>query len=323
MNLSLITRTGLVVLAGIALVTPAFAAATTTDTFGSGGNLFTMDFVNVGNPGNGPDSSMYTNLDQGSVDYTYRMGSYEVSEDMINKANSAGSLGITKDTRGANKPATSITWFEAARFVNYLNVTSGYAPAYKFSVQPGESGYSVNSPNLIWSSLDAGYDLNNLFRNSNAKYFLPSEDEWYKAAYYSGTGTYYLYPTGSDTPPTAVASGTAEGTAVSYGPATGPADVTSAGGLSPYGTMGQGGNAFEWMETQFHAPNNSPSEARVQRGGSWYFVLTGMRSVARGDLNDPFWGNDTAGFRVASIPEPSGLALTMLFSGMMLIRRRR
>ena len=84
-----------------------------------------------------------------------------------------------------------------------------------------------------------------------ARYFLPSVDEWYKAAYYDPTsGVYYDYPTGSDTAPTAVASGTAAGTAV-YNQllAQGPADITLAGGLSPYGTMGQGGNVSELEET--------------------------------------------------------------------------
>jgi len=79
-------------------------------------------------------------------------------------------------------------------------------------------------------------------------YFLPSVDEWYKAAYYDPTGgAYYDYPTGSNTAPTPVASGTAAGTAV-YSGQVGPANITLAGGLSPYGTMGQGGNVYEWDE---------------------------------------------------------------------------
>ena len=108
MKLPTFSTLSLAVLAGIALVTPAFAVITTTATFGSGGNAFTMDFVTVGNPGNTADTTGDPNP-AGSVAYTYRMGSYEVSEDMITKANAAGSLGITKDTRGANVVATSIS----------------------------------------------------------------------------------------------------------------------------------------------------------------------------------------------------------------------
>jgi len=72
------------------------------------------------------------------------------------------------------------------------------------------------------------YNAANPFRNSNAYYFLPSEDEWYKAAYYDpnangGAGGYWNYATGSDSAPTAVASGTTSGTAVyDQSAATGP-----------------------------------------------------------------------------------------------------
>jgi hypothetical protein len=80
---------------------------------------------------------------------------------------------------------------------------------------------------------------------------LPSEHEWYKAAYYSGGGTtYFDHATGSDVIPTAVASGTGAGTAVylqSF--AAGPAAITEAGGLSAYGKMGQNGNVLEWHES--------------------------------------------------------------------------
>ena len=69
-----------------------------------------------------------------------------VSEDMINKANTLGSLGITLVARGANKPATSVSWNEAARFVNWLNTSRGHPPAYKFNSQPGEAAcYSASA----------------------------------------------------------------------------------------------------------------------------------------------------------------------------------
>ncbi len=37
----------------------------------------------------------------------------------------------------------------------------------------------------------------------------------------------------------------------------------SAGGPSPYGTMGQGGNVIEWNETDPDFVNNSPSSLRL------------------------------------------------------------
>lgn len=54
---------------------------------------------------------------------------------------------------------------------------------------------------------DPGYDASNQYRNSLAKYVLPSFNEWYKAAYYDPNkpaGGYWIYPTGSDTAPTLV-----------------------------------------------------------------------------------------------------------------------
>jgi hypothetical protein len=102
------------------------------DTFGSGSNLFDIDFVTIGNPGNADDTTGDPNP-AGKVDSTYRIGQFEISEDMIDKANAQSSLSITHDNRGANKPATRISWFEAAQFVNWLNTDSGSTPAYKFN----------------------------------------------------------------------------------------------------------------------------------------------------------------------------------------------
>ena len=155
---------------------------------------------------------------------------------------------------------------------------------------------------------DAGFNAANPFRNSLAQYFLPSVDEWCKAAYYSPGGTYFDYPTGSDTAPTAVASGTTTGTAVyNQALATGPADVTSAGGLSPFGTMGQGGNVLEWEETVFSGSvNNNVLSFRGTRGGNWLANSSDLLASERGSgfPSDEFL---SVGFRVASaaVPEPS------------------
>jgi len=65
-----------------------------SETFGSGSNQFSIDFVRIGNPGNAYDATGSPG-DAGSVAYNYNIGKYEISRDMINKANSGGSLGIT------------------------------------------------------------------------------------------------------------------------------------------------------------------------------------------------------------------------------------
>jgi hypothetical protein len=121
-----------------------------------------------------------------------------------------------------------------------------------------------------------------------------------QAAYYNPTNsTYYNFANGSDTAPGAVASGTADNTAVynqSFGQ--GPADVTQAGGLSPYGVMGLGGNVFEWCSTWYTADLNDAEAKEAfpvlkdDNGGQTYRVLRGATcySSARVDLRSAFRG---------------------------------
>ena len=299
------------------------AAAARADVFGSGTNQFTMDFVTVGNPGNADDSGttgLYSTA-YGGVAYSYRIGTYEVSRQMITAANNLGALGITLqdmslygNAMDGSDPATGLNWREAARFVNWLNTSKGFTPAYNFTQQPGDFGYDARSNNIVlWQAGDAGYDADNPYRNANAGYFLPSEDEWYKAAFYSGSGSlYYDYPTGSDTTPTGVNSGTTANTAV-FGRSTntGPAAVTTAGGVSHYGTMGQGGNAAEWLESAADGTNNSATEDRTLRGGAWLNPESTLRSSYH--LGQPITGETfIMGLRVvASVPEPSAGMLVL------------
>jgi len=288
-------------------------------TFGSGANTFSMDFVEIGNPGNAADTTGDPNP-AGSVAYTYNLGKHEVSRDMITKANSAGSLGITlsdMSSYGGNgllKPATGISWYEAAKFVNWLNTSSGSTVAYKFD---GSGNFQ------LWSAGDAGYNANNMFRNSLAKYVIASSSEWYKGAYGNLDGTWNNYPTGSDSAPTAVAGGTAANTAVwGQSVSTGPADITNAGGLSPYGTMGQGGNVFEWTEAAGDGSNNIAGENRVLRGGSWNDgANVNLRATFGFNAERPTVEYPVYGFRVASVPEPSSLSLLALGGVVVALRK--
>jgi formylglycine-generating enzyme len=212
-------------LALLAIALPAVA-----DTFGSGANQFTIDFVTIGDPGNLPDANPNP---AGAVQYAYRIGKYEIPEDAINKADAIGNLGIAIDSRGPNKPATSVTWYEAAEFVNWLNTSTGHSPAYKF-----DSGGSFQ----LWLPTDTGYDTTNLYRNKLAKYFLPSLNEWHKAAYYDPVaGHYWDYPTGSDSIPDGIdfpGDPNFDGVFYDGGLNSGPNDITDVGLLSPYGTVG-------------------------------------------------------------------------------------
>ena len=306
------------ILSLLALSYQTASAQSLLETFGSGANQFTMDFVTIGNPGNAADTTGSPNP-AGSVAYTYNLGKYEVSRDMITKANSAGSLGITMRDMGSYggngllKPATGIDWYEAAKFVNWLNTSTGGTAAYKFS----------GGTFQLWSSTDAGYNPNNMFRNSLAKYVIASRDEWYKGAYGKADGSWSNFPNGTDSAPMSKASGTAANTAVYYG-RSGPADINNAGGLSAYGTMAQGGNVYEWNETAYDGTNNTAAEEREYRGGSW--EINGLTDYLQASARfgyGPLIELPQIGFRVASVPEPSSFSLLAIGLGGLAILRRR
>jgi formylglycine-generating enzyme required for sulfatase activity len=286
------------------------------DTFGSGANTFSLDFVNIGDAGNATDTTGY-----GAVPYEYRIGKYEISQDAIDKATASGMANVTAGAWTGDQPAANISWYEAAAFVNWLNTNTGRQAAYQLTWDG--LAWSMT----LWSSADA-WQLGgeNLYRHKDAFYFLPSEDEWYKAAYYNPAGpNYFLYPTGSNVTPIAVLSGTEEGTAVYNEPFI-PivALVSEAGGLSPYGTMAQGGNVYEFMENSYVGIYEPLGDSRTLRGGDASNTAWNMRSTdSTYDAPDSY--SMYHGFRVASVPEPSTYALLLMTAAgaLWLSRRRR
>ncbi len=97
--------------------------------------------------------------------------------------------------------------------------------------------------------------------------FLPSEDEWYKAAYFNPkTNSYFLYPTSSNAPPNAELPpggiNSANWKLVAPLPL-----MTNVGAYvmssSPYGTLDQAGNVWELNETLI------TDDRRGLRGGSY------------------------------------------------------
>ena len=302
-----------------AAVTLSIQPSAQADTFGTSGNEFTIDFVNIGHAGNAADTTTY-----GAVPYEYRVGKYEISQDTITKATASGMANVTAGSWTGNQPAAYISWYEAAAFVNFLNTDSGKTAAYDLTINNGIWSMALWSSEQAWTAGGT-----NLYRNKDAYYFLPSENEWYKAAYYNAAGTnYFLYPTASSSVPTAVASGTDAGSAVYNNVASVPAIVASAGGLSPYGTMGQGGNVWEWSESAFDGTNSSSSESRAIRGGDWQDPELYLRSSSRNLSGIPTSVSNIMGFRVASvpslsIPEPSTYALLLLGAGAIYFWKRR
>jgi formylglycine-generating enzyme len=270
----------------VALAVLSSSASAQAETITHGGTTINMDFVHIGNPGN-PVDTRYAGQSLGAVGYAYRIGTFEVTADQWAAVIAADpNVGNTGYWSGL-QPTGGASWNEAARFCNWL--TTGDATNGYYSVSGGTA-----TPNGL--SHDAYAALH------GTTYFLPTEDEWYKAAYYDGsTNIYCDYPTGSNSLPTPVAGGTAVGTAV-YNVG-GPANVNNAGGLSPYGTMGQGGNLWEWNETMIDS-------SRELRGGAFYSPSTSLHAYSRPSAN-PSAESNQIGVRVSIVPEPSNLFLAI------------
>ncbi|MHB8969776.1 MAG: formylglycine-generating enzyme family protein [Pirellulaceae bacterium] len=289
-----------------------------------------LDFVTVGNAGNMSDVDHDSyGLSYGRVDYNYQIGKFEVTAGQytaflnavaatdtyglynsgmfnnyygygchIQQHGLSGSYTYSVADDWANRPVNYVSFWDAARFVNWLHNGQGNGDT--------ESGAYANIGNQITFTRLAG-----------AKYFIPTENEWYKAAYHKNdgvTGNYWDYPTGSDTAPGRDMADASGNNANYYGDPF-PIDshfTTVVGEFenseSPYGTFDQGGNLWEWNETAIFS-------GRGMTGGVWYF---GSETLL------PSHGSSTptdegflAGFRVASlesVPEPSALAVWSFLS---------
>lgn len=201
-----------------------------------------------------------------------------------------------------DRPVEPVSFWDAARFANWMH---NGQPTGLQGLTTTEDGAYTLTPEGIAS--------NSVLRNPTAAIFIPSENEWYKAAYYhSSLGVYYDYPTGTDVQTTCAIPLGDTGNSANCNGAVGSATIVGAYGLSesPYGTLDQGGNAFEWTET-IH--QDSTGAYRVKRGGGWDGSVFGTpenlsASVRYGVLAD-FQGPTGTGFRLAGIPEPSSALL--------------
>jgi len=304
----------------VVLAMVSAASAGSVDSFGTGSNQFTMDFVTVGNAGNTGELSGAGagggGLDRicGAVGYAYNIGKYEVTAAqwaaVIAAAPGVGNAGSWT----GSQPTAGTSWNEAAKFCNWL--TSGSAIVGYYTISDGVA------------SIPEGVSHNVYAAEHGTTYFIPTEDEWYKAAFHKNNGVtggaanYWDYPTGSDTMPTAVTGGTGAGTAVFYGNGvspTAPAVVSNAGGLSAYDTMGQGGNVWEWNEAIVY-----DGSYRGLRAGSFRDAYSDgkLHASFRDYFYDPTCQNNDFGFRVASVPEPATLSLLAL-GGLAVLRRKK
>jgi formylglycine-generating enzyme required for sulfatase activity len=337
-------------------------------------SAITIDTVPVGDVGN-PKDPESGNL-YGGVNYAYSIGKYEVTvaqyTEFLNAvaatdtydlystametdlnvagiARSGAAGGYTYSVIGSpNHPITYVSWGDAARFANWLH--NGQPTGAQSAATTERGAYALNGANT-----DAA--LMAVSRNAGAKWFIASENEWYKAAYYQPAAqggdvdSYWDYPMRtntmpySDQPPGDVPDVTRVGNFNSNdGPPPGynrgyavtgsivfdntQNYLTDVGAYSSspsyYGTFDQGGNALEWQESVFSALNGT---FRGLRGGGWYGHSNVLRGPYRNFAGGPTGQNNEVGFRVAmmAIPEPSTALLATMVCSLLMpsVRRRR
>ena len=242
-----------------------------------------------------------------------------------------------------NHPVTYVDFGNAMRFINWLQNGQPTGLQNANTTENGE--YTLNG-----TITSAG--LSTVVRNAGAKWLIPTTDEWYKAAYHQpasqggDSDDYWAYPMMtniepySDEPPGTtpdntrvgnffqddgdVAKAYNNGWAVTGSPNYSKTQnyLTDVGAYisspSYYGTFDQGGNVYEWNETQV-------GRSRVMRGGSWYSATYWINAAGhQWTVNTS--RNENLGFRVAtiSVPEPtSGVLLAVGLPLMSTSGRRR
>ncbi len=284
-----------------------------------------IDMVPVGNPGNVNDTH---GAGYGGVSYVYSIGKYEVTArqytNFLNAVADTDAYGLYdtsmwSDTRGckiwrggssgnyyygvawdwAHRPVNFVSWGDAARFANWLH--NGQPTGDQDLTTTEDGSYFLDG-----AMSDA--DLLAITREPDATWVIPSEDEWYKAAYYvqvSGIYYYFDYPTASDTMPSndlidpdpgnnATFRGDGDDYTIGcpyYRTEVGAHENSS----SFYGTFDQGGNVWEWNEAI------TPNSHRGLRGGGFHIAGDRMEA-ARPSGEYPSSEYGTIGFRVAEVP---------------------
>jgi len=187
-------------------------------------------------------------------------------------------------------PVNNVTWFEAVRFANWMNNGQG-------------NGDTETGAYTLLGGTATPSNGATVSRNPGAAIFLPSEDEWYKAAYYDGsTSSYFALPTRSNILPTCTTPTAAPNSANCEIPGNLYPDLTPVGSYpgstSPYGTFDQGGNVEQWNET-IVGPGCLP-QCRGARGGSFdtYAFTFTASSRYGGPPDTTFYA---LGFRLAMI----------------------
>ncbi len=310
-----------------------------------------IETVPVGNPGNagelsGPSAGGY-GADRicGSVGYTYRISKHEVTAEQykdflnavaktdtyglynpdmwfttlgckINRTGASGSYTYSVASDWANRPVNYVSWGDAARYANWMR--NGQPSGAQNASTTEDGSYYLNGATSRAALLAVS-------RKADAIWVIPSEDEWYKAAYHKNdgvTGNYWDYPTSSDSIPSNDLINPDPGNNANFYQRGYTIDSpywwTEVGEFensdSPYGTFDQGGNVWEWTEAV-------SGLYRGLRGGSFNGHDGTLHASDRYSYFATY-EDGNVGFRLSAIPEPATLVMFSLAS-LATVRRRK
>ncbi len=336
----------------VALVCVAMASAALAAV-----SIETLPVANTGNTGEWSGESyggFGINRICGAVDYEYNIGKYEVTAGQytaflnavavtdtyglyntsmwsniygckIERTDTGSGYTYSVASDRANRPVNYVSWGDAARFANWL--TNGQPRGAHDGSTTEDGAYYLNG-----ATSDAG--LLAVVRKSpedGGRYYIPTEDEWYKAAYHKNdgdTGNYFDYPTSTDSVPSNDLIDPDPGNNANYNISSGDFTIdgpywrTPVGEFenseSPYGTFDQGGNVWEWNEAIIEG------SYRGLRGGSFGpNVDDGWLCAAFRYYFYPTYEGCSVGFRVSEVPEPATLGLLAAGLGALMARRRK
>lgn len=250
-----------------------------------------IEFVTIGDPGNAADTQVMSTdgtSGYGSVNYEYRIGMYEITNKQWNDFVAIAGAPTGSSTlayidngnfSGDLQPANEISWLEALQFCNYLTSGNKNDGAYVFN----------GSGELQYIDRDAAAAYGKV-------YALPTEDEWYKAAYYNTAGgVYSLYANGRDTVPST--SESCYETSEPWDVGTGIEEVN--------GTYDMMGNVWEWNEDVVDGVRGIRGGAYYDFGNAEDYLSSDYRSRAA-----EYFQQDIMGFRIVElIPEPATMML--------------
>jgi formylglycine-generating enzyme required for sulfatase activity len=327
--------------------------------------LHTFDWATIGDPGNVAYDGEFDlpsdfpgdrfSVGHGSVDYTYRMSKLEVTTgqwlDFVNRfatqssspisflrGRSSGIVGsgpfgnyaLNPYVDNAERLPVEVSFVSSMMYANWLHnrtpddISSLFHGAYQLDFEPGENPTIEQVP---------------LEHEPDAKFWIPTLDEWIKAAHYDpdhdgpGEGGYWRYNTTSDTAPVTGLPGegeTSAGIRILYeemGEYIDPREIPLGAypeTTSPWGLLDTSGGSQEWTAGLWPVLNQA--DFRLW-GGSGPDVdgtdndeiSLGFRLFANANVSSVL---GSSGLRLASaIPAPGAIMVVTI--GAVVFHRRR